>query len=162
MYKATVDTAAYLSRTGSHSLTPSRRGDNGHLGGGIDVSYIIESETDRVALGKKLLQVKDFLVFEKNEITKQLVKINEQLAVTLPMEKFKELNKKRKALSAQIVPIEAELRKIKDYRRGNCTGRDTDFRGVFIDIAREILPKEVFSEIFAASNRACQKIRDER
>lgn len=155
MFKRAADTEAFLKRVANHSMTPSRRGDSGHLSNEPDVSYTVDSVIREMTTMEEVAKQIEFAVWEKQQITVKLTKVNAELKHTLPRHKFEALERHRKQLAAEVAKVEAHLGELKRIRR--TLHHDTKqfnhyaWAEVFKDIAYQTLPSHVYEQLSAAT-----------
>ncbi len=155
MFKKAADTEAFLKRVANHSITPSRRGDSSHLTNEPDVQYTIDSTIRDMITMEEVTKQIEFAVWEKQQITVKLTKVNAELKHTLPRHKFDVLERHRKKLAAEVSAVEAHLGELKAIRRKLHDDAKQfnhyTWAEVFKDIAKQTLPSHVFEQLWAAT-----------
>lgn len=155
MFKKAADTEAFLKRVANHSMTGSRRGDSGHLSNEPDVSYTVDNVTRQMITMEEVNRQIDFARWEKTQLTLQMQKVNAQLAETLPLHKYKPLNKRRRTIIADIAQIESHLGELKEIRRNlhddKLRPNHNTWAEVFKSIALSTLPANVYEKLSAAT-----------
>lgn len=145
--KAQNDSMSYLTRTGSHATVPRRIGDNSDLASrSWDVSYVIDSAAKNIQEAIEIQkQIEEEQARYKN-LTSEAIELNIKLSETLPYAEFKELKYKRTKLGSLINKSNQKIAILKQKRHKEMHNGG-EFSVIFVCIARESLPSDVFETI---------------
>lgn len=156
-YKNAANKVSYLDRRANHSTKPFKRGNNEHLASRhYDVDYSIhelEPTVDQYLSDQDILpQLKAKLL----PIEQTILTLAEQLNETLPKDKYIKLRKEKRKWGIEKQKLITQMAEIYRRRKGVTRFSENRFERLFVDFAREILPKDVFDLIVAKVN-ACQQ-----
>lgn len=149
--RAAVRAQSYMTRTGSHSTKPFKTGDNAHLATrSYDVQYTARNAIESLSKLDALITERDELKIQLAAIMESLNPINEELTTHLTWDRFTYLSGVRKQLTSKIVSLQARLAAINKERIGVLHSRVDSADKLFRQVAKEILPADVFQEIVDA------------
>lgn len=152
-FKGAADKVSYLHRAANHSTKPFKRGTNEHLASQTyDITYPLQI-AEREAIEAHELRTRNLQLTAKlNAISVRLKELNDQLSETLPFDRYVRVSKERKEIGNEIQLLASEKSDIK--RRLKELGEYTDpmREVIFMDLARQVLPDNVFKDLCRATN----------
>ena len=140
-YKAAADSQAFLNRTGSYSIRPSRRGYDPDAQASID--HIAE-QYDALVEKQKNIQLAISEINEKLQSAKRRARV---LGKFLSIQEMDQLEGDRRRLVREFEQISLDLRKMKREKAKASAHTPNEFNNTFVNVAKEMLDQPTFQAL---------------
>lgn len=152
-FKGAADKVSYINRTGEHSTKPRKTGSNTDLAeDGMQIEYAMERA---VSAREVVLEIDCKLgkvLNEMGSLDETLNSLSLELLDTLRAHNYREKQRLKMQLGHRKQELQREISRLKLQRKQLAISFDVtkqeNFEQVFIDLARDILPKDVFNKIY--------------